>query len=60
MYFAPPNFKTWLRAWWQPKEAKAKAKKDRSRKKQRFIGQVQRNYSQLRFTAKEYCQKMKR
>jgi len=18
MYFAPPNLKTWLRAWWQP------------------------------------------
>jgi len=19
MYFVPPNLKTWLRAWWQPK-----------------------------------------
>jgi len=33
MYFAPPNFKTWLRAWWQPKEAKAKAKKRPKQKK---------------------------
>jgi len=38
MYFAPPNLKTWLRAWWQTNEAKAK--KDRSRKKERSIGQV--------------------
>jgi len=21
MYFAPPNLKTWLRTWWQLKEA---------------------------------------